>query len=370
MTESASAVQVYASANRLLFARTTSTGETGWSAPQVYNQYNAVPYNYLYGIQVNTYPSSVPSGQYVSISGKANLSMRTPYDSRMPSGQVWYPITLNLDKLTVVCGWDGQPMVTDSSSLQNYVTNWSGNINSTQNWVTSIDFTFNWTGHFSSSARPSSGSLMSCAIRPRDNVYNVSTTISGNRYISDGVYTTQYAYSANNSFESYLSVEVTDNSQSNAIQQTTDAVNNVNNTLQQTNNALNNVNNSLQEQNNRDQQDRDNLENQAQQTESDADSAQQDVESGTASIMSNITSIVGAFNTGPTDCVVSIQAGANGSLALNNMNLCSAPESVKNMIHNISSIVVTVSVLWVSYSVLRQFLDIYEAFLANGGIKH
>lgn len=140
--------------------------------------------------------------------------------------------------------------------------------------------------------------------------------------------------------------------------------------LGETNQHLSDINDTLEEQNERDQQDRDNLENQAQQTESDADSAQQDVESSTASIMSNITGIVGAFNTGPTDCVVSIQTGANGSLALNNMNLCSAPESVKNMIHNISSIVVTVSVLWVSYSVLRQFLDIYEAFLANGGIKH
>lgn len=135
-------------------------------------------------------------------------------------------------------------------------------------------------------------------------------------------------------------------------------------------NEIQRTNTILEEQQEQDEQDRSDLEQQTSDTEDSADQLQSDVESATSSISANISSIVGAFSTGPTDCIISITSGPNGVFTMNSMNLCQVPNEMHQLIHNILSIIVTISVFWTSFSLLSQFLSIYENYLGAGGIRH
>ena len=115
--------------------------------------------------------------------------------------------------------------------------------------------------------------------------------------------------------------------------------------------------------NEKDNEDRDNIESQQSDIDSDSSDLGSDAESATSTLSGNISSIIGAFSTDATDCIIPVNTG---NLDLNNLNICSMPSEFRSMTNNISSIVITVAVLWTSYSIIRQFLGIYESFLAGG----
>lgn len=128
--------------------------------------------------------------------------------------------------------------------------------------------------------------------------------------------------------------------------------------------------NYTQEYNDKQYEIMDNIEAQSDDIDSSADSLGDSASSATSSIIGNITSIIGALSTNASDCLISIQAGDNGALQLTNMNLCSMPTEMHTLVHTVSSIIVTLAVLWTSFNLLREFLDIYESYLRNGGINH
>lgn len=121
---------------------------------------------------------------------------------------------------------------------------------------------------------------------------------------------------------------------------------------------------ALNDSNEKDEQDRSDIESQSSSTDSSASSSQSAVQSASGSVISHITSIVGAFSTSSSDCLINIDTG---NLQLEEINLCSAPNEIRTLINNIMTLIVTVSVLLCSYSLIRQFLNIYESFIGSGG---
>lgn len=109
------------------------------------------------------------------------------------------------------------------------------------------------------------------------------------------------------------------------------------------------------------QQDRQDYQDAVDDSETGAQDAGADVDSASSTIVGNITSIVNAIINSPsTDCMLSVHTGASGVLQLNNMNLCSAPPEVLNLIHVISGIVVTLAVLWTAYNLFGAVMGIFE----------
>ena len=133
--------------------------------------------------------------------------------------------------------------------------------------------------------------------------------------------------------------------------------------VEDTTDAVNDVKDEIAEQNDKDDQDRSDIESQSSSTNSSASSSQSDVQSASGSVISHITSIVGALSTPSSDCLINIYTG---NLQLDQINLCSAPNEIRTLINNIMTLIVTVSVLLCSYSLVRQFLSIYESFIAGG----
>lgn len=109
------------------------------------------------------------------------------------------------------------------------------------------------------------------------------------------------------------------------------------------------------------QQDREDYQDAVDDSQTGAEDAGADVDSASSTIVGNITSIVNAIINSPsTDCMLSVHTGASGVLQLNNMNLCSAPPEVLNLIHVISGIVVTLAVLWTAYNLFGAVMGIFE----------
>lgn len=127
--------------------------------------------------------------------------------------------------------------------------------------------------------------------------------------------------------------------------------------LNQIKTQINSNSQSQQQQQQQDQEDRENIENQQSEVESSSSENSEDVASATSSVLQHATDIMAAFNTPATDCLISVQTGANGVLSLNNMNLCQAPNEILTLIRTISTIVITVAVLWLTRSV---FITIFE----------
>lgn len=129
------------------------------------------------------------------------------------------------------------------------------------------------------------------------------------------------------------------------------------------------ISNTVQQMQQQEQQDRENMESQQSDIQSSSDSAQSDFTNQSSSLASNISSILDAFNTPATDCLISIQTGDNGVLIMNNINLCAIPQEMKNTIHIISTIIITLAVLWVTYSILTWSINLAEGFITNGVTK-
>lgn len=121
------------------------------------------------------------------------------------------------------------------------------------------------------------------------------------------------------------------------------------------------TNDKLDRQWQQEQQDRQDYEDAVDDSETGAQDAGADVDNASSTIVGNISSIITAIINSPsTDCMLSVHTGASGVLQLNNMNLCSAPPEVLNLIHVISGIVVTLAVLWTAYNLFGVVMGIFE----------
>ena len=235
---SASAVTVTADANRFLYNYNlvNTSGNSvyrGWSDPLRYNE--QVPFTYLYGVQTNTYPSGRPSGQYIQLIGKSNVSLTTT------GGDPGYWASLN--KLTVQCAWDGNRIINDSSNISFKDGVWTDGTQNTR-W---LDITYRVSGHFTSSySGVSAGSLLSCAIRESTN-YNVPFAYGG----IDGAYTVS-AFADNSSYDSYISYETSDDMTTDAlngisieVQNVADSIDNQTQAIEGTNESIDNLSDTV-----------------------------------------------------------------------------------------------------------------------------
>lgn len=216
-SSSASAADYYAAANRFLYNGTNNYGSTPqWSAPVRYNEY--VPIAFLYGLQINTYPSGAPTGQYVTVRGKVNVSARNQGQNLFPS---FNPNALN--NLQVQCSWGNQYLTTVGSSVLNSI----GSGYFSPNSVIWNDITFTWNGYFPNGYQNvHSGDLLSCSVRPviNNTVYAVPMITGSNSPQT-------YVYGDNSSYDSYLSVETSQD-------QDLTALNEINNSIQNQTNII------------------------------------------------------------------------------------------------------------------------------------
>lgn len=133
--------------------------------------------------------------------------------------------------------------------------------------------------------------------------------------------------------------------------------------LQTMNDRLQSVNQSATNQAQQDAEDRENAQQSVDDSQTDASQAGQEVSNASASVTNSMSNIISSIINSPaTDCIISITTGSNGALQLNNMNLCSAPPEILNLIHTISGIVITVAVLWCAYSLFNAVMSILEWF--------
>ena len=114
----------------------------------------------------------------------------------------------------------------------------------------------------------------------------------------------------------------------------------------------------LEEQNDKDDEDRDNLQDQQEATQDAADDVSDDVSSATSSLSQNISTIIGAFSTNATDCLISVTTGANGVLQLSNMNVCSLPTEMHNLIHIVAAVIITIAVLFISFNLINEVITL------------
>lgn len=127
-------------------------------------------------------------------------------------------------------------------------------------------------------------------------------------------------------------------------------------------NTLDDIKDNQDAQATQDAQDRQDAQDAVDGSETSAEASGQAVDNATSNVTGSMASIVGAIINAPTtDCLISITAGEKGVLQMRNLNLCSAPTEVLSLIHTISSIVITLAVLWCAYSLFSAVMGIFEA---------
>lgn len=140
--------------------------------------------------------------------------------------------------------------------------------------------------------------------------------------------------------------------------------------LQTMNDRLQSVNQSATNEAQQDAQDRSDIQAQQTSTQNSANSSAQSVQNATSSLSSNISSIVGAFSSPATDCLIPVNdVGPDGVLDLGNLNICSVPDDVRSFIRTVTSIVITVAVLLISFNVINQVVALIEEFYGTPGGK-
>lgn len=301
----ARAVSGQADANRFLYAVSSQYSTSpSFSDPKRYNEY--VTYAEMSGAQMNTYPGIAPNGQYVSISGKMNISF-------LDRTNQYYPYVTGLYDLTVVCGWGGVSMVTDGASVSVTQGHWDGIVNNTQSKVTYLDASFNWSGHFTSSySSVSSGALLSCTIRRKTARYPYYEPFAV------GTLNNTYVYASNSSYDSYLSFTTSNEIDVNALKGISDAVVNLQNSMTEQNNVIINQNQTII---NQDNEDRENIEQQSDSTEQEAQDAGDEATQTGTSLFGAFTQLLAALtNVSGNSCTLpSMQVY---SLNFGSMNLC------------------------------------------------
>lgn len=353
VSSDANAVSTYAAANRFLYNYDLgSTATQQWSAPVRYNEYGSVTFTHLYGTQINTYPTAVPTGQYVNVTGKLNISVlrKSNYESYFSWQQ--------LENLTVVCGWGNSSLVTDSASIYYVKGTWRGdipNVWSNAN-VSYLDINFNWSGHFNGSYNGiSSGDLLSCAIRSKDGY-------SFGNWIGIGSLNTDYVYASNASFESYLSVETSQDIDTNAINGVTNAVVDMTNQMNAANERIiqqnDQIGDLIRQQNNQDQQDRNNMESQQSDSQADADDSQVAAESTGTTLLAAFTGFVNALTSAsPSNCNIDMDLG---NLDLGVVNLCQL--SLPQPFPTIASIMLILFCVPLSIATARKVINLFRSF--------
>lgn len=217
MSHNTYAVETYAAANRFLFAIDDSNNyphTAHFTDPKRYDE--DTNYTALWGQQINTYPSRAPTGSYVTIRGRMNLTVgnTTYYQNVLQQPYLRDPQA----PLTVVCGWGNVQLITDAAFVQHNSGNWEGQRKGVYTKTAYWDLDFTWTGHFNGSyTGVPSGSLMSCTVRSSER----SDPYASNQTISAGnlPWSNPFVYATNNSYDSYLSVETNDESNQDAIVQ-------------------------------------------------------------------------------------------------------------------------------------------------------
>lgn len=117
--------------------------------------------------------------------------------------------------------------------------------------------------------------------------------------------------------------------------------------------------------NEKDDQDRNDLEQQSGDIDSEAQDTSSDLSNASSNIFTQASNILGAFNTPSTDCIISITTGSQGSLRLNNMNICNMPSEMRSMTQTILTIVVAIAVLFIGWNVVRTTLEVYNEILGG-----
>lgn len=85
-----------------------------------------------------------------------------------------------------------------------------------------------------------------------------------------------------------------------------------------------------------------------------ANNSSTNVSSSTGNFMSSIGAVIGALNSPGTNCDVYMNFGI---LNLGNVNLCQIPNGLKNIINGLSTIAITLAVLWTSYKGITTILE-------------
>lgn len=98
------------------------------------------------------------------------------------------------------------------------------------------------------------------------------------------------------------------------------------------------------------------IQNASDEAENGANEAGDGAEQATQSLLDTITSIIGAITTAqPTNCNISLNI--TGRFNAGNLNLCNAPNEIRNVISVFILVPLTLGVLHLAYSLISQYLD-------------
>ena len=110
----------------------------------------------------------------------------------------------------------------------------------------------------------------------------------------------------------------------------------------------------IQEMNERAEEERQEMEDNQEDLEDTTEQVQEDVEDGTSSLTETIGQVVTTIkNAQPTNCNVTINPRAN-QFELGTINLCNAPQSIRNTIQTVVVIAVTLGVFRTAYTIFNQ----------------
>lgn len=128
------------------------------------------------------------------------------------------------------------------------------------------------------------------------------------------------------------------------------------------------TNDKLDRQYNQDQQDRQDAQQQVEDAQASADGISDDYNDASASLLSTMGTIVGLIRDTPaTNCSISVNdIGQDGVLDLGNVNLCSVPNEVKQLINNVFGMVMIVASALLALNVFHAGLDLMSQALGYG----
>lgn len=323
---------ITADANRFLFATSLQYNTNpNWSAPQRYDEY--VPYAELSAVQMNTYPSLAPTGNYVNINGKMNVSL---IDNNVNHN---FPYTQDLWDLTVICGWGGQTLVTDGASVSYSLGTWQGIVNNRESKVKYIDLTFQFSGHFPQGYNGiGTNQLLSCAVRRK-------TPRAGGYYepFAIGQLNNTYVYSNNSAYNGYLSVETSNDAEIQAVIGVQ--------------NAINNQTSILIENQAKDEQDRENIQNQSNDAKQQGQNAGDAAANKGQTLLQAFGSLITALQqVHVTNC--NLPNVTVYSLQLTNMDMCSV--SLPTGVSALIGISISVLIVLLGIKLVKRMLKLYK----------
>lgn len=170
-----------------------------------------------------------------------------------------------------------------------------------------------------------------------------------------------------NSIETYLSaIDTRSGVTQGLMYQIKDSIDNLLTAIQNSSTA--GVVNELQEMNDRDEQDREDFEQAQQDAQDAADDSAQDFSDSSQSLLSAMGTVVGLVRDTPaTNCQIPVNdIGPNGVLDLGNVDVCSIPNDVKQVLNRVFGLVMIVASAFLAWNVFNMGLNLLSQAMGYG----